>query len=50
MSKDNLSLKDDMVAVLRPGLCRLRGYVTEDIPLILWRSWQLMHERLCGNG
>ncbi len=40
MSSDNLlSLKDDMVAFIEGhGLHRLPGYVTEDIPSILWES------------
>jgi hypothetical protein len=40
MSTDNLlSLKDDMVAFIEGhGLRRLPGYVTEDIPSILWES------------
>ena len=40
MSKDNLlSLKDDMVAFIEGhGLRRLPGYVTEDIPSILWED------------
>ena len=40
MSKDNLlSLKDDMVAFIEGhGLRRLPGYVTEDIPSILWEG------------
>jgi hypothetical protein len=40
MSSDNLlSLKDDMVAFIEGhGLRRLPGYVTEDIPSILWES------------
>ena len=38
MSTDNLlSLKDDMVAFIEGhGIHRLPGYVTEDIPSILW--------------
>jgi len=40
MSTDNLlSLKDDMVAFIEGhGLIRLPGYVTEDIPSILWED------------
>ena len=40
MSQDNLlSLKDDMVAFIEGhGLRRLPGYVTEDIPTILWEG------------
>ncbi len=40
MSTDNLhSLKDDMVAFIEGhGLRRLPGYVTEDIPSILWED------------
>jgi len=40
MSTDNLlSLKDDMVAFIEGhGLQRLPGYVTEDIPSILWEG------------
>ncbi len=40
METDNLvSLKDDMVAFIEGhGLRRLPGYVTEDIPAILWES------------
>jgi hypothetical protein len=40
MSTDNLlSLKDDMVAFIEGhGLHRLPGYVTEDIPTILWEG------------
>lgn len=40
MSTDNLlSLKDDMVAFIEGhGIRRLPGYVTEDIPSILWES------------
>jgi hypothetical protein len=40
MSSDNLlSLKDDMVAFIEGhGLLRLPGYVTEDIPSILWEG------------
>jgi hypothetical protein len=40
MSLDNLlSLKDDMVAFIEGhGLRRLPGYVTDDIPSILWES------------
>jgi hypothetical protein len=40
MSPDNLlSLKDDMVAFIEGhGLRRLPGYVTDDIPSILWES------------
>lgn len=40
MSSDNLlSLKDDMVAFIEGhGLRRLPGYVTEDIPSILWEG------------
>lgn len=40
MSIDNLlSLKDDMVAFIEGhGLRRLPGYVTEEIPSILWES------------
>ena len=40
MSTDNLlPLKDDMVAFIEGhGLRRLPGYVTEDIPSILWES------------
>src|SRR5579862_2168349 len=40
MSSDNLhSLKDDMVAFIEGhGLRRLPGYVTEDIPSILWED------------
>jgi hypothetical protein len=40
MSTENLlSLKDDMVAFIEGhGLRRLPGYVTEDIPSILWES------------
>ena len=40
MSKDNLlTLKDDMVAFIEGhGLRRLPGYVTEDIPSILWEG------------
>jgi hypothetical protein len=38
MSKDNLlSLKDDMVAFIEGhGLQRLPGFVTEDVPTVLW--------------
>jgi hypothetical protein len=40
MSTDNLlSLKDDMVAFIEGhGLRRLPGYITEDIPSILWEA------------
>ena len=40
MSTDNLlSLKDDMVAFIEGhGLHRLPGYVTEDIPAVLWED------------
>jgi hypothetical protein len=40
MSTDNLlSLKDDMVAFIEGhGLSRLPGYVTEDIPSIVWEG------------
>ena len=40
MSSDNLlSLKDDMVAFIEGhGLQRLPGYVTEDIPSIVWEG------------
>ena len=40
MSTDNLlSLKDDMVAFIEGhGLHRLPGYVTDDIPSILWEG------------
>ena len=40
MSTDNLlSLKDDMVAFIAGhGLHRLPGYVTEDVPSILWEG------------
>ena len=40
MSTDNLlSLKDDMVAFIEGhGLRRLPGYVTDDIPSILWEG------------
>ncbi len=40
MSSDNLlSLKDDMVAFIEGhGLRRLPGYVTEDIPSIVWEG------------
>src|ERR1700723_3383861 len=40
MSPDNLlSLKDDMVAFIEGhGMRRLPGYVTEDIPSILWEG------------
>jgi len=40
MSTDNLlSLKDDMVAFIEGhGLRRLPGYVTEDIPSVLWEG------------
>jgi hypothetical protein len=40
MSTDNLlSLKDDMVAFIEGhGLRRLPGYVTEDIPSIVWEG------------
>jgi len=40
METDNLlSLKDDMVAFIEGhGMRRLPGYVTEDIPAILWES------------
>ena len=40
METDNLvSLKDDMVAFIEGhGLRRLPGYVTEDIPAILWEG------------
>ena len=40
METDNLiSLKDDMVAFIEGhGLRRLPGYVTEDIPAILWED------------
>jgi hypothetical protein len=40
MSTDNLlSLKDDMVAFIEGhGLRRLPGYVTDDIPSILWEN------------
>jgi hypothetical protein len=40
MKNDNLlSLKDDMVAFIEGhGLQRLPGYVTEDIPSILWEG------------
>lgn len=38
-SDDLLSLKDDMVAFIEGhGLHRLPGYVTEDIPSILWED------------
>ena len=37
--EDLLSLKDDMVAFIEGhGLSRLPGYVTEDIPSVLWES------------
>jgi hypothetical protein len=38
MSKDNLiSLKDDMVAFIEGhGLLRLPGFVTEEVPTVLW--------------
>ncbi|HET7104136.1 MAG TPA: hypothetical protein VFI20_08605 [Terracidiphilus sp.] len=40
MSTDNLhSLKDDMVAFIEGhGMRRLPGYVTEDIPSVLWEG------------
>src|SRR5271154_6789149 len=40
MNTDNLlSLKDDMVAFIEGhGLKRLPGYVTEDIPSIVWEG------------
>ena len=40
MSPDNLlSLKDDMVAFIEGhGMRRLPGYVTEDIPSVLWEG------------
>lgn len=40
MSTDNLlSLKDDMVAFIEGhGLLRLPGYVTDDIPSVLWEN------------
>ena len=40
MSTDNLlSLKDDMVAFIEGhGMKRLPGYVTEDIPSVLWED------------
>jgi hypothetical protein len=40
MSTDNLlSLKDDMVAFIEGhGMRRLPGYVTEDIPSVLWEA------------
>src|SRR5579863_9937285 len=40
MSKDNLlSLKDDMVAFIEGhGLRRLPGFVTDDIPSVLWEG------------
>jgi hypothetical protein len=40
METDNLvALKDDMVAFIEGhGLRRLPGYVTEDIPAILWEG------------
>jgi hypothetical protein len=40
MSMDNLlSLKDDMVAFIEGhGLRRLPGYVTEDIPSVIWEG------------
>jgi hypothetical protein len=40
MSTDNLlSLKDDMVAFIEGhGMRRLPGYVTEDIPSVLWED------------
>lgn len=40
MSTDNLiSLKDDMVAFIEGhGMKRLPGYVTEDIPSVLWEG------------
>lgn len=40
MNKDNLlSLKDDMVAFIEGhGMRRLPGFVTEDIPSVLWDS------------
>ena len=40
MSKDNLlALKDDMVAFIEGhGLHRLPGYVTEDIPSVVWEG------------
>jgi hypothetical protein len=45
MSTDNLlSLKDDMVAFIEGhGLMRLPGYVTEDIPSILWEGQMAKH-------
>jgi hypothetical protein len=38
MNKDNLiSLKDDMVAFIEGhGMRRLPGYITEDVPSVLW--------------
>ncbi len=38
MSKDNLlALKDDMIAFIEGhGLLRLPGFVTEDVPSVLW--------------
>jgi hypothetical protein len=40
MSPDNLiSLKDDMVAFIEGhGMRRLPGYVTEDLPTVLWED------------
>ena len=40
MSTDNLlSLKDDMVAFIEGhGLVRLPGYITEDIPSVVWEG------------
>ena len=40
METDNLvALKDDMVAFIEGhGMRRLPGYVTEDIPAILWET------------
>jgi hypothetical protein len=40
METDNLvALKDDMVAFIEGhGMRRLPGYVTEDIPAILWEA------------
>ena len=36
---DLVALKDDMVAFIEGhGMRRLPGYVTEDIPAILWES------------
>ena len=46
METDNLvALKDDMVAFIEGhGMRRLPGYVTEDIPAILWESGETPDE------